>query len=176
MNVEIHDSDVLIVGAGGAGLRAALEAAKRGARVTVLSKGPVPGGATSVSGGVMQAAVGPGDSPDQHLRDTIVGGCFLNNQRLVRTLVDNAPQKVLDLERYGCAFDRKSDGSLDLRMPSGATQKRGIEGEVNSNIQKILAQRALECGTRIREFMMVTRLLQDETGRVCGATALDFAS
>jgi fumarate reductase (CoM/CoB) subunit A len=175
MNVEIHYSDVLIIGAGGAGLRAALEAAKQGARVTVLSKGPVPGGATSVSGGVMQAAVGPDDSPDQHFRDTLIGGRFLNNQSLVRTFVDNAPQKVLDLERYGCAFDRKSDGSLDLRMPSGATRKRGIEGEVNSNIQKIIAQRALEYGTRIHEFMMVTRLLQDDTGRVCGATAIDFA-
>ena len=175
MNAEIHESDVLIIGAGGAGLRAALEAAKQGAQVIVLSKGPVPGGATSVSGGVMQAAVGPDDSPDQHFRDTLVGGRFLNNQKLVRTFVDNAPQRVLDLERYGCAFDRKSDGSLDLRMPSGATRKRGIEGEVNSNIQKILAQRALECGVRIQEFMMVTRLLQDETGFVRGATAVDFA-
>lgn len=175
MNVEIHESDVLIIGAGGAGLRAALEAAKQGVHVTVLSKGPVPGGATSVSGGVMQAAVGPGDSPDQHFRDTLIGGRFLNNQRLVRTFVDNAPQRVLDLERYGCAFDRKSDGSLDLRMPSGATRKRGIEGEVNSNIQKILAQRALECGAKIHEYMMVTRLLQDQTGFVRGATALDFA-
>ena len=176
MDIEIIETDVLIIGAGGAGLRAALEAAKQGARVTVLSKGPVPGGATSVSGGVLQAAIGADDSPDQHFRDTVIGGRFLNNQSLVRTFVDNAPQKVLDLERYGCAFDRKSDGSLDLRMPSGATRNRGIEGEVNSNIQKILAQRALEGGTGIHEFMMVTRLLQDDTGRVCGATALDFAS
>jgi fumarate reductase (CoM/CoB) subunit A len=176
VGIEIIETDVLIIGAGGAGLRAALEAAKQGARVTVLSKGPVPGGATSVSGGVLQAAIGADDSPDQHFRDTVIGGRFLNNQRLVRTFVDNAPQKVLDLERYGCAFDRKPDGSLDLRQPSGATRKRGIEGEVNSNIQKILAQRALEGGTRIHEFMMVTRLLQDDTGRVCGATALDFAS
>jgi succinate dehydrogenase/fumarate reductase flavoprotein subunit len=175
VDVEILESDVLIIGAGGAGLRAALEATKLGARVTVLSKGPVPGGATSVSGGVMQAAVGLDDSPDQHFRDTLIGGRFLNNQPLVRTFVNNAAQKVLDLERYGCAFDRKTDGALDLRMPSGATRKRGIEGEVNSNIQKILAQRALEGGTRIHEFMMVTRLLQDDTGRVCGVTALDFA-
>jgi len=168
-------SDILVIGAGGAGLRAALEASRRGARVIVLSKGPVPGGATSVSGGVIQAAVGSGDSPEQHFRDTVLGGRFLNNQRLVNTFVRNAPQKVLDLERYGCAFDRKKDGSLDLRMPSGATRNRGIEGEVNSNIQKILAQRALESGARIHEFMMVTRLLQDSKGAVCGATAIDFS-
>jgi succinate dehydrogenase/fumarate reductase flavoprotein subunit len=175
VDVGVLESDVLIIGAGGAGLRAALEAAKAKARVTVLSKGPVPGGATSVSGGVIQAAVGPDDSPEQHFRDTVIGGRFVNNQRLVHTFVTNAPQKVLDLERYGCAFDRKEDGSLDLRMPSGATRKRGIEGEVNSNIQKILTQRALENGARIDEFMMVTRLLTDSSGRVCGATALDFA-
>jgi len=175
MDVEILESDVLIIGAGGAGLRAAVEASKRGARVTVLSKGPVPGGATSVSGGVIQAAVGPDDSPEQHFRDTVIGGRFVNNQRLVQTFVNNAPQKVLDLERYGCAFDRNEDGSLDLRMPSGATRKRGIEGEVNSNVQKILAQRSLECGARIHEFMMVTRLLQDDKGQVYGATAVDFA-
>jgi len=175
VDLEVLESDVLIIGAGGAGLRAALEASKLGLRVTVLSKGPVPGGATSVSGGVIQAAVGPDDSPEQHFRDTVVGGRFVNNQRLVQTFVKNAPQKVLDLERYGCAFDRKEDGSLDLRMPSGATRKRGIEGEVNSNVQKILAQRALERGARIHEFMMVTRLLQDDKGRVCGATAVDFA-
>lgn len=171
----ILEADVLIIGAGGAGLRAALEASRRGARVIVLSKGPVPGGATSVSGGVMQAAVGSDDSPEQHFRDTVIGGRFVNNQRLVQTFVNNAPQKVLDLERYGCAFDRNEDGSLDLRMPSGATRKRGIEGEVNSNVQKILAQRSLECGARILEFVMVTRLLQDDNGRVCGATAVDFA-
>jgi succinate dehydrogenase/fumarate reductase flavoprotein subunit len=175
VDVEIIKSDVLVIGAGGAGLRAALDATRVGARVTVLSKGPVPGGATSVSGGVMQAAVGPDDSPDQHFRDTVIGGRFVNNQRLVQAFVTNAPQKVLDLERYGCAFDRKEDGSLDLRMPSGATRKRGIEGEVNSNIQKIIAQRALESGAKIHEFMMVTRLLQNDDGRVCGATALDFA-
>lgn len=175
MDVELIESDVLVIGAGGAGLRAALEAARVGARVTVLSKGPVPGGATSVSGGVIQAAVGPDDSPSQHFRDTVIGGRFVNNQKLVKAFVTNAPQKVLDLERYGCAFDRKEDGSLDLRMPSGATRKRGIEGEVNSNIQKIIAQRALESGVKIHEFMMVTRLLQNDDGRVCGATALDFA-
>jgi succinate dehydrogenase/fumarate reductase flavoprotein subunit len=168
--------DVLVIGAGGAGLRAALEAARRGARVVVLTKGPVPGGATSVAGGVMQASVDPSDSPDQHFRDTVVGGHFLNNQRLVRTFVDNAAEKVLDLERYGCAFDRKEDGSLDLRVPAGATRKRGIEGEVMSNVQKILAQRILELGAEIREFVMVTRLLQDDRGAVVGAVALDFAN
>lgn len=167
--------DVLVIGAGGAGLRAALEASRRGARVVVLSKGPVPGGATSVAGGVMQAAVGPDDSPDQHFRDTVVGGHFLNNQRLVRTFVDRAAEKVLDLERYGCAFDRRADGSLDLRVPAGATRKRGIEGEVMSNVQKILAQRSMEQGADIREFVIATRLLQDEAGSVVGAVGLDFA-
>lgn len=174
MEIQPVKCDVLVIGAGGAGLRAALEASRAGAKVIVLSKGPVPGGATSVAGGVMQAAVDPSDSPDQHFRDTVIGGHFLNNQRLVRTFVDNAAEKVLDLERYGCAFDRKEDGSLDLRVPAGATRKRGIEGEVMSNVQKILAQRSIELGAEVREFVMVTRLLQDGSGTVVGAVALDF--
>jgi fumarate reductase (CoM/CoB) subunit A len=177
MMPDIVQTDVLILGAGGAGLRAALEAAQRGVRVTVLSKGPVPGGATSVSGGVMQAAVDAAqDSPNQHLRDTVIGGRFINNQKIVRTFVDNAPQKVMDLERYGCAFDRHADGSIDLRQPSGATRKRGIEGEANNNVQKILAERALENGARIHEYMMVTRLLQDKNGTVVGASVLNVAN
>jgi fumarate reductase (CoM/CoB) subunit A len=177
MTTDIIQTDVLILGAGGAGLRAALEAAQKGVRVSVLSKGPIPGGATSVSGGVMQAAVDRAqDSPDQHLRDTVIGGRFINNQKIVRTFVDNAPQKVMDLERYGCAFDRHADGSIDLRQPSGATRKRGIEGEANNNVQKILAERALEQGASIYEYMMVTRLLQDENGAVVGASILNMAN
>lgn len=177
MSVEVMQTDVLVIGAGGAGLRAALEAAQRGVRVVVLSKGPIPGGATSVAGGVMQAAVDTlHDSPDQHLRDTVLGGRFVNNQQIVRTFVDNAPEKVMDLERYGCAFDRHNDGSIDLRQPSGATRKRGIEGEVNNNVQKILTERALECGARIFEYIVVSRLLQTDDGAVVGAAGLNVAS
>ena len=100
---DLVDSDVLVLGAGNAGLRAAVEASVRDTNVAVLSKAPVPGGSSLVAGGIMQASFGwnEGDTPDAHFRDTVIGGDYLCDQKLVRILVDEAPKRILDLERFG---------------------------------------------------------------------------
>ena len=99
--MEILDTDVLIIGTGGAGTRAAIEAQERGIKVALVTKGKLPSGCSSVAMGAFQAAYGAEDSPETHFRDTIVGGQHLNNQKLVRLLVNEAKQRTQDLENYG---------------------------------------------------------------------------
>jgi len=76
--------DVLVVGAGGAGLRAAIEAERSGAKTTIVCKGSFPSGCTTYAMGAMQAVYDPRDSPNDYLRDTVIGGHFINDQVLVK--------------------------------------------------------------------------------------------
>ena len=96
------ETDVLVIGAGGAGLRAAIEAQNVGAKVLIVSKGDFPSGCiTAIAMGGMLAAFDEQDSPDRHFEDTLRGGDYLNNPRLVRLLVDRAADRAKDIERYG---------------------------------------------------------------------------
>jgi len=95
-------TDVLVIGAGGAGLRAAIEAKNSGVQVLVVSKGDFPSGCTmAIAMGAMLAAFDRQDSPEYHFEDTLRGGNHLNNPTLVRVLVDHAVDRVRDLDRYG---------------------------------------------------------------------------
>src|SRR6266478_965442 len=108
--IDAAEADVLILGAGGAGLCAALHAADRSAHlsVTVVVKGLLGrAGCTRMVQGGYNAVLAPPDSLDAHLLDTLAGGGWINDQELVWTLVNEAPGRVLELEsRYGCFFDR----------------------------------------------------------------------
>jgi fumarate reductase (CoM/CoB) subunit A len=109
LNVKNLQAGVLVIGAGGAGLRAAIEAKNMGADVLVVSKGGFPSGCTKIAMGAMLCAFNPEDSPNQHFEDTLKGGDYLNNPKLVRLLVDHARERVADLERYGTRFDKEND-------------------------------------------------------------------
>lgn len=118
-------ADVLVIGTGGAGLRAAIEAKNMGADVLVVSKGGFPSGCTAIAMGAMLAAFDSEDSPNLHFEDTMRGGDYLNNPSLVRLLVDHARERTVDLEGYGTTFEKENDHYQFFPF-TGSSAPRGV--------------------------------------------------
>ncbi|MEW6335334.1 MAG: FAD-binding protein [Thermodesulfobacteriota bacterium] len=117
LNVERRETDVPIIGAGGAGCFAALKAASLGTRVIVLNKVPWLGGNTMIARAGCSAAMGttdPRDSAEIHCHDTTRGGDFMGNQKLIRAVCRKNVEATLDLMDWGAAFRKGQDGALDL--------------------------------------------------------------
>jgi len=117
MNIETLNTDILILGAGGAGLMAALHAHTRAPNldITVVVKGLLgQSGCTRMVQGGYNAVLNPADSFERHFADTIRGGAYLNDQDLAWMMVKEAPARIIELEnRVGCLFDRNPDGSVN---------------------------------------------------------------
>lgn len=128
MNVAAqYRTDVLVIGAGGAGLRAALAAAEAGCQVILANKGPIArSGITLTAAGGMQAPYHPEDSPKQFLLDTMQCGYDLGDMNLINVLVNEACSRVLDVERYGGRFVRNPDGSYALGQFPGQSKPRNL--------------------------------------------------
>jgi fumarate reductase (CoM/CoB) subunit A len=174
------ETDVLVIGTGGAGLYAAIRAADEGARVVIWDKGLV-GRSGSTVGGAGIAAVGPwsvpGDSPDVHFRDTWVGGSFLNEQTLVRVLVEESRERIMELEEWGLCFDREPDGQYVLDVAGGHTYPRllAISDRVGLQMTKVLRAQVMRRGVERVPDAMATRLLT-RSGAVVGAMGLDLGA
>jgi succinate dehydrogenase / fumarate reductase, flavoprotein subunit len=115
---ETHEHDVLVIGAGGAGLRAAIEAAAQGVSVGLVCKSLLGKAHTVMAEGGIAAAMGnvwPEDNWQVHFRDTMRGGRMLNNWRMAQLHAQEAPERVLELERWGALFDRTKDGLISQR-------------------------------------------------------------
>src|ERR671915_1361402 len=120
--VERQQWDVVVVGAGGAGLRAAIEAREQGARTAVICKSLFGKAHTVMAEGGIAAAMGnvnSGDNWQVHFRDTMRGGKFLNQWRMAELHAQEAPQRVWELETYGALFDRTADGKISQRNFGG---------------------------------------------------------
>ena len=116
MEVKEISTDVLIVGSGGAGSRAAIEVDKAGLKATIVSKGvSFRSGCTGMAEGGYNAvfkAIDEEDSVETHINDTLKGGSYLNDKKLVEILVNESPDRLIDLENYGALFDRQENGKM----------------------------------------------------------------
>jgi len=124
--MEVSSCDVLVVGGGGAGLRAAIAAAEANPqlRVAVISKVyPMRSHTVSAEGGAA-AVIKAGDSLDEHAYDTISGGDWLCDQDAVEAFVREAPEEMLRLEHWGCPWSREPDGSVAVRPFGGMKAQR----------------------------------------------------
>jgi fumarate reductase flavoprotein subunit len=172
--------DVLLVGGGGAGLRAAVEIAEAdpGLRVAVISKVyPMRSHTVSAEGGAA-GVIAPGDSLDEHAYDTVSGGDWLCDQDAVEAFVVEAPQELLRLEHWGCPWSRQPDGHIAVRPFGGMKQMRTwfAADKTGFHMLHTLFQTTLKYDgvTRYDEWF-VTRLLVDD-GRVQGLVAVELMS
>jgi len=184
--LERHSYDVVVIGAGGAGLRAVIEARERGLRVAVVTKSLFGKAHTVMAEGGCAAAmrnVNTKDSWQVHFGDTMRGGKFLNNWRMAELHAQEAPDRVWELETYGALFDRTKDGKISQRNFGGHTYPRlahvgdrtGLEiiRTLQQKIVSLQQEDKRELGdyeARIRVFheTSITELILDD-GKIAGA-------
>ncbi|HEY3827993.1 MAG TPA: FAD-binding protein [Solirubrobacteraceae bacterium] len=172
--------DVLIIGAGLAGQRAALAAAQTGSSVAIMSKvHPVRSHSVAAAGGI-NAAISIDDDWHSHAYDTVKGSDFLGDQDAIEIMCSEAPQEVMHLEHIGVTFHRNDEGHLDLRAFGGASMKRtayvaDITGQAILHVLYEQLMKHHETVDRYEEWF-TTSLLQDEAGRCCGVVARDVRS
>ncbi len=163
-------SDVLVVGAGITGLRAAAEAAAEGLTVTIVSKGECA--SPEILG--LNAPVMPDDSVEAYCEDTLSGGRSLNDSRLVRALAENVCGEIGWLEEHGVRFDRKPDGSYALLQTLGARCPRLVRSGVASGVSEMRVLLPLLRSLGVKEYRGVDILgLLYGSGRVTGAYGVD---
>ena len=170
---ETHEHDVLIIGAGGAGLRAAIEALAQGVSVGVVCKSLLGKAHTVMAEGGIAAAMANVDQADDwraHFRDTMRGGKFMNNWRMAQLHAQEAPERVRELEQWGALFDRTENGEILQRAFGGHTYKRLCHVGDRTGLEMIrtLQDRGVHLGIDVYMECAITRLLKDGD-RIAGA-------
>jgi succinate dehydrogenase / fumarate reductase flavoprotein subunit len=171
---ETHDFDVVVIGAGGAGLHAAIEAKERGLRTALVCKSLLGKAHTVMAEGGAAAALGnvwPEDNWQVHFRDTMRGGKMLNNWRMAELHAKEAPERIYELERWGALFDRTADGRITQRDFGGHRYARlaHVGDRTGLELIRTLQQRAVAMGIDVFMEVKVLRLLTDAQGKVNAA-------
>ncbi|WP_405297705.1 fumarate reductase (CoM/CoB) subunit TfrA [Methanobrevibacter sp.] len=179
MEIKTISTDVLIIGSGGAGSRAAIEVDDAGLKAIIVSKGlSFRSGCTGMAEGGYNAVfktVDKDDSIDAHFNDTLKGGSYLNDKKLVEILVNESPKRLVDLENYGALFDRQESGEIDQRPFGGQSFRRTCYqgdrtgAELLNALKEEIIKRDIEC----IEEVMITSLVTDGN-QVIGATGLNL--
>ena len=178
-NYETFEYDVLVIGAGGAGLRAIIAAREAGCSVGVVCKSLLGKAHTVMAEGGVAAALNnmtnpdgskEGDSWKVHFTDTLKGGGFLNNWRTVEIFAKEAPERVLELEQYGAVFDRTPEGAIAQRPFGGHKYRRlnHVGDRTGLELIRTLQDKAVGVGMNVHMEVTLTRLLKDGD-RVVGA-------
>lgn len=174
------ETDVLVIGGGGAGLRAAIEAQKKNVEVVAVGKEIIGKSHTVMAEGGYNAALGnvdPKDNWETHFSDTIKGGAWLNDQELVEVLVKEAPERFYELEEFGGIFDRTSSGKLAQKKSGGASYPRTcfVSDYSGHEIIAALVDEVRRRGITFMEEVFVSKLLTSGN-RVAGAVAFNMKS
>jgi len=173
---EVREHDILIIGAGGAGLRAAIAATERGLSVGVVSKSLLGKAHTVMAEGGIAASVGnvdPEDNWQTHFMDTMKSGKFLNNWRMAEIFAKEAPDRVYELEQWGALFNRTEEGKISQRPFGGHTYRRLCHVGDRTGLEMIRTLQEKTLATEAKVYMetTVTRLFKNDEGRVVGALA-----
>ena len=171
----MNQHDVLIIGAGLAGQRAALAAAERGATVAIMSKvHPVRSHSVAAAGGI-NAAFNPEDTWESHAFDTVKGSDYLGDQDAIEIMCREAPDELLYLEHIGVTFHRSDEGKLGTRAFGGASAARTyyVADITGQAILHVLYEQLMKFGEQIDRFeeWFVTSLIQDDDGACTGVVA-----
>jgi succinate dehydrogenase/fumarate reductase flavoprotein subunit len=176
---DLIKCDVLVIGGGGAGCRAAIESASQRCRVVLASKFPVgKAGATVVAENFYVAPFGfadPEDSPEHYFQDTVRGGSFLSEQALARRLATDGCDRVMDLERFGVRFKKEADGKFFQMKAPGHSRIRGLSPiggglGIMRGLQRELKKHS---NAQVLNDVMIVRILID-SNTVAGAIGLDI--
>ncbi len=171
-----YDADVLIIGAGGAGASAAIEADNNGAKVLMVTKLRIGDANTMMAEGGIQAADKPNDSPARHFLDAYGGGHFAAKKELLYKLVTEAPDAILWLNRLGVEFDKAEDGTMITVHGGGTSRKRmhAAKDYTGAEIMRTLRDEVLDRRIPIVDFTSAIELILDSNGKAAGAVLLNM--
>lgn len=181
MEIETYQTDVLVIGSGGAGCRSAIEAKKHDKNVIIVSKGlSFKSGCTTLAEGGYNAAfayVDVEDSIQSHFEDTLKGGGYLNDSKLAHLLVEEAPDRLTELESYGALFDRQESGELNQRPFGGQRYRRTcFQGDrTGHEMMTALKEEIIRQDIQTVDEVMITKLIQDSEGRIGGAFGISLS-
>ncbi|MBT3168593.1 MAG: FAD-binding protein [Candidatus Cloacimonetes bacterium] len=168
-----YETDVLVIGAGSAGLSAVLEASKKGVETMLVTKLRLGDANSMMAQGGIQAADQTDDNPYLHYLDVVGGGHFDNKKDLVEALVMDAPQSIKWLEELGVMFDKNEDGSMMVKPGGGTCRNRmhSTRDYTGAGICRVLRDEVQSHpdGINILEYTSATELIKDDKGQVAGA-------
>ena len=171
-----YDVDVLVIGGGGAGSSAAIEAHEAGADVMIVTKLRIGDANTMMAEGGIQAADKENDSPVQHYLDAFGGGHFAARPELLRRLVMEAPDAIKWLNELGVMFDKDSDGRMVTTHGGGTSRKRmhACKDYSGAEIMRTLRDEVINRQIPVVEFTSAVELIKDDKGQVAGAVLLNM--
>ena len=171
-----YDVDVLVIGGGGAGSSAAIEAHKGGANVMIVTKLRIGDANTMMAEGGIQAADKPNDSPAIHYVDAYGGGHFKAKHELVYKLVNEAPEAIKWLNELGVEFDKAPDGTMITTHGGGTSRKRmhACKDYSGAEIMRTLRDEVLNRGIPVVDFTAAIEIIKDDEGKAAGAVLLNM--
>ena len=171
-----YDTDVLIIGGGGAGASAAIEADEAGVKAMIVTKLRIGDANTMMAEGGIQAADKPNDSPAIHFLDAFGGGHFAAKPELVAKLVTKAPEAIQWLNKLGVEFDKEPDGTMVTTHGGGTSRKRmhAAKDYSGAEIMRTLRDEVINRGIPVVDFTAAVEIILDENGRAAGAVLMNM--